>query len=111
MHLRQSEFTYSALDQLQKQRKNTKIKKTGDSRYIYQNELDKACFEHDMVYGDFKDFARKTASDKILHDRAFNITKNPKYDGYQRVLASLVYKFFVEKNSGGSIKDSNMPGQ
>ena len=64
-----------------------------------------------MVYGDFKDFARKTASDKILHDKAFNITKNPKYDGYQRGLASLVYKFFVKKNSGGGIKDSNMPGQ
>ena len=64
-----------------------------------------------MVYGDFKDFARKTASDKILHDKAFNITKNPKYDGYQRRLASLVYKFFVKKNSGGGIKDLTMPGQ
>ena len=64
-----------------------------------------------MVYGDFKDFTRKTASDKILHDKAFNITKNPKYDGYQRGLASLVYKFFVKKNSGGGIKDSTMPGQ
>ena len=54
---------------------------TGDSRYIYQNELDKACFQHDMAYGDFKDLTRRTASDKILRDKAFNIAKNPKYDG------------------------------
>ena len=60
----------------------------------YENELDKACFQHDMACGDFKDLARGTASDKILHDKAFNIAKNPKDDGYQRGLASVVYKFF-----------------
>ena len=54
------------------------FRKTGDSRYIYQNELDKACFQHDMAYGDFKDLTRRTASDKILRDKAFNIAKNPK---------------------------------
>ena len=47
-----------------------------------------------MVYGDFKDLPRITASDKVLHDRAFNIAKNPKYDGYQRGLASIVYELF-----------------
>ena len=51
-----------------------------------------------MAYGDFKDIARRTASDKFLRDKAFNITRNPKYDGYQRGLASMVYKFF-DKNS------------
>ena len=57
-----------------------------DTSYIYKNELDKACFQHDMVYGDFKDIARRAASDKVLRDKAFNVTKNPKYDGYQSLL-------------------------
>ena len=73
-----------------KQRKIQKFKETGDSQYIYQNELDKACFQHDMAYGDIKDLTRTTASDKILRDEAFNIAKNPKYDGSQRGLASMV---------------------
>ena len=54
----------------------------GDSRYIYQNELDKVCFQHDMAYGDFKDLNRRSAADKVLLDKAFNIAKNPTYDGY-----------------------------
>ena len=74
-----------------------KIKETGDSRYIYENDLDKACFQHDMAYGDFKDLSRRTASDKILKNRAFKIVKNPKYDGYQRGLASVFYKYFDKK--------------
>ena len=60
-----------------------------------------ACFQHDMSYGDFKDLAIKTASDKVLKDKALNVAKNPKYDGYQRGLASMVYKFFNKKSSGG----------
>ena len=75
---------------LQKKGRIQKSKETGDTNYIYKNELDKACFQHDMVYGDFKDIKRRTASDKILRDKAFNIAKNPKYDGYQRGLASMV---------------------
>ena len=61
-----------------------KFKEAGDSQYIYQKELGKLCFQHDMAYGDFKDLTRRTASDKILSDKAFNIVKNPKYDGYQQ---------------------------
>ena len=84
-----------------------KVKVTGDlQKYIYRNELDKACFQHDMAYGDFKDLARRTASDKVLRDKAFNIAKNPKYDGYQRGLASLVYNFF-DKKSGGTGANAN----
>ena len=52
--------------------------------------VDKAYFQHDMTYGSFKDFAKRTPSDKILRDKAFDIAKNPKYDGYQRGLASMV---------------------
>ena len=56
-----------------------------------------------MAYGDFKDLARRTASDKVLRDKAFNIAKNPNYDGYQRGLASMVYKFFDKKSKGSGI--------
>ena len=99
MHLTQPGFTYSDCRTFTKEKERIqKPKETGDSRYIYQNELDKACFQHDMDYGDFTDLASdKTASDKILRDKAFNIAKNPRYDGYQRGLASMVYKCFDKK--------------
>ena len=74
-----------------------------DSRYIYQNELDKACFQHDMAYGDFKDLNGRTFVDKV-----FNIAKEPKYDGYVCKLASMVYKFFDKKTSGSGIKNENI---
>ena len=93
MHLRQPGFTYSACGSSTKIKERIqKFKETGDSKYIYQSELDKACFQHDMAYRDFNDLVRKTASDQILHNEAFNIAKSPKYDRYQRGLASLVYK-------------------
>ena len=69
----------------------------GDPRFIYQNKLDKACFQNDMTYGDFKDFTRRIASDKMLRDKAFNMAKNSKYDGYQRGFALMVYNFFHKK--------------
>ena len=88
------------MDDLQKNKERIqKFKETGDSRYIYQNELDKACFQHGMTYGDFKDLARRTASDKILYEEEFNIAKNSKYDRYQRGLPSMVYKFFDKKTA------------
>ena len=76
---------------------------TGNTDFIYRNELDKACFKHDMAYGKFKNLARRTALDKVYKDKAFKIAKNPKYDGYQRGLASMVYKFFNKKSSGSGI--------
>ena len=65
-------------------------KKTGDPRYIYQNELDKACFQHDKAYGDFKDLNRRTFANKVLRYKSFDTAKDPKYDAYQCGLASLV---------------------
>ena len=101
MHLKQPGFTYSACGPFTKNKERIqKFKETGDTNYIYKNEVDKACFQHDMAYGDFKDLAERTASDKVLKDKAFNIAKNPKYDGYQRGLASMVYKFFDKKSAG-----------
>ena len=89
MHLRQS--TYSACELFTKNKKRIqKFKETVDSRYIYQNELNEACFWHDMAYENFKDLTRRTVSDKILGDQAFNIARKIKYDGYQRCLASMI---------------------
>ena len=97
------------VDHLQKNKKRIqKFKETWDSRYIYQNELDKPCFQHDMAFRDFKDLTKRTASDKILRDKAFNIAKNLKYDGHQRGLASMVYKCFDKKSSGNGIKNENI---
>ena len=62
-----------------------------------------------MVYGDFKDLTTRTTSDKILRDKAFNIAKNPKYDGYQRGLASMVYKFFDKMISGQTAEELHKP--
>ena len=81
-----------------------KSKETRYSQYIYENELDKVCFQHDMADGDFKDLTRRTASDKILRDKAFNFAKNPKYDGYRRGLASMVYEFFDKKIQVAKLK-------
>ena len=76
-------------------------------RYIYQNELDKAYFQHNMAYGDFKDLTGRTGSDEILHNKAFNIPRGPKFDGYQTGLASMVYNFFDKKASGGTVTLAN----
>ena len=69
---------------------------SGNTDFILKNDLDKACFLQDMAYGESKDLARRTESDKVLRDKAFKIASNPKYDGYQRGLASLVYKFLIK---------------
>ena len=71
-----------------------KFKETGDSSYIYQNELYKACFQHDMAYRDFKDLNGSTFTDKVLCDKTLNIAEDPKYYRYQRGLVSMVYKLF-----------------
>ena len=98
MHLRQPQFVYSACGPFTKNKERIqKFKETGDTSYIYENELDKVCFQHDMVYGDFKDLAKRTAADKVLRDKAFKIPSDQKYDGYKRGLASMVYKFFDKK--------------
>ena len=100
MHLRQTGFTYSACGPFTKNKeKIQKFKETGDSRYIYLNELDKACFQHDLAYDHFKYLTRRTDSDKILCNKAFDIAKNPKYDGYQRDhLLQWFLNFLIKKN-------------
>ena len=91
MQLKQPGFTYSACLYL----------------YIYKYELDQACFQHDMAHGDFKDLKKRTVADKVLRDKAFNIAKNPKYNGYQRGLVSMIYKFFDKKTKGSGVTLAN----
>ena len=81
---------------------------TGNTNFIEKNELDKACFQHDMAYGKTKDLVKKTQSDKVLKDKSFKIASDPKYDGYKRGLASMVYKYYDKKSSGsGMVNEPN----
>ena len=83
MHLKQPGFKYSACGPVTKNKERIKkIEETGNSRCIFQDESDKACFPHDMGYGDSKDLNRRAGADKLLCDKAFDIAKDPKY-GYQ----------------------------
>ena len=82
---------------LQKTKKEKKFMQTGNRNVIYINELDNGCFQHDMAYRKSKDLAKRTQSDKVLRDKAFKIASDSKYDGYQRGLASMVYKLFDNK--------------
>ena len=92
--------TYSACGPFTRHKDRVnKFIQTGDTNYIYKNELYKACFAHDAAYSDFKDIKNRTAADKILRNKAYEIAKNPKYYGSQRGLASLVYKCFHKQNS------------
>ena len=104
MHLKQPGFTYSASGPFTKNKERIKkFIQPGNSDFIYKDELDKACFHHDMAFGKSKDLEKRTKSDKVLRDKAFKIASDPKYDGYQRELASMVYKFFDKKSSGKGI--------
>ena len=108
MHLRQTQFTYSVCEPFTKHKQRIqKFKETGDTNYIYKNELDKACFAHDAAYSDSKDLTKRTVANKILKNKAFNIAKDPKYDGYQRGLAPMVCKFFDKKSAGSCAKNVN----
>ena len=103
MHLRKPQFTYSGCGAFTKNKERIqKFEETGDSNYIYRNKL--ACFYYDMAYGDFEDLAKITAADRVLRDKAFNIAKYSKYDGYQRGLVSMFYKFFDKKTASSGIK-------
>ena len=91
MHLKQHGFTYSSVVHLQKTKNELKSLGRQEMQILFnKNELNKACFQHDMVYGESKDLAKRTHSDKVLTDKVFTIASDPKYDGYQRRLASML---------------------
>ena len=100
MHLRQPQFVYSACGPFTRYKERIKkSKQTADTHYIYRNELDKACFQHDSPYENHKDLINRTKYDKVLRDKAYDIASNREYDGYQRGLASMAYKFFDKKST------------
>ena len=79
---------------------------TGQLSYIYKNDHDKACFQHDMAYNKFKDLEKRTQSDIVLKNKALEIASNPKCNGYERGLASMVYKFFDKESKGSGLKEN-----
>ena len=100
LHLKQPGFTYSACGPfIRSKERIEKFIQTGNADFIYRNELDEACFQLDLAYGKSKHLAKRTQLDKVLRDKAFKMASNPKYDGYQRGLASMVYNFFDKKSS------------
>ena len=115
MHLKQPGFTDSACGPFTKNKgRLEKFIETGNPNFIHKNELDKACFQHDTAYGKSKDLVKRTQSDKVLRNKAFKIASDPKYDGYQKELASMTYKLFdnkfasVNKSSGsGMVNEPN----
>ena len=103
MHLKQPAalgkpgFTYSACGPFTKNKERIwKFNETGDTKYIYRNELDKACFLHDMTYGDFKDLSKRTASDKSLRDKALNIAKTLNMMDIKEVLLLWFTNFLIK---------------
>ena len=104
MHLKQPGFNYSACGPFTKSKERIKkFMQTGNTDFIYRNELDEPCFQHDMAYGKSKDLTKRTQSDTVLRDKAFKIASEPKYDGYPRGLASMAYKFFYKKSSRSGV--------
>ena len=104
MHLKQPGFTYSVCGPFKKKKERIgKFMQTGYTNFFYKNELDQDCFQHDMANGKTKYLVKRTQLDKFLKDKAFRIASDPKYDSYQRGLASVVYKFFDKKSCGSRV--------
>ena len=102
LHLKQPEFNYSADGPFTKHcQRIKKFRETGKLKHLYRNELNKTCFAHDAAYSDGKDLPKRTISDKILKDRVYVIARNRIYDGYQRALAIMFYKFFDKRTGLG----------
>ena len=97
-HLRQPRFVYSACGPFTRHKERIKeFKRTGNINLLYRNALEKACFKHDATYAKYKDVENRLIADDNLQNSAYDIASNPEYDGYQRGLASMVYKFFDSK--------------
>ena len=106
MHLKQPGFTYSASGPITKNKgRIEKFMQTENTNFIDKHQLDKACFQHDMAYGRSKDLAKRTRSDKFLRDKTFKIATDPKYDGYQRGLASMACNIFYKKCNGSGVAE------
>ena len=95
MHLKQLSFTYSACGRFTRNKERIeKFMQTGNTGFIYGNELDKACFQHDMAYGKSKDLTKRIQSEKFLKDKAFTNASDPKYDGLSKSISFNGLQFF-----------------
>ena len=104
MHLKQLGFSYSPCGPFTKNKERIENSmQTGNTDLIYRNKLDKTCFQHDIAYGKSKDLIKITQSDEVLKDKVFKIVSDPNYDGYQKGVASMVYKFSDKKSKGSGI--------
>ena len=100
LHLKQLGFTYSASGPFTKHHERIqKFGETGNLKHLCRSELDKACSAHDAAYSDSKDLAKGTIPDNILKERAYEIARNCGYDGNQRALVSMVYRFFDKETA------------
>ena len=111
MHLRQPRLVYSACGPFTRHKERiNEFKRTGNINLLYRNALDKACLKHDAAYAKYKDVKNRLIADDKLQNSAYNIASNPKYDGYQRDLASMVYKFFNSKVAPRNTKTISVKG-
>ena len=102
LHLKQPGFTYSACEAFTKHHERIqKFRETGNLKHLYRNKLGKSRFAHYAAHFHSKDLAKGTIADQISKDRAYEIARNRKYDGYQRALASMVFKLFDKKTESG----------
>ena len=114
MHLKQPRFVYSAFGPFTRHKERIKeFTLTGDTRYIYRNDFDKPCFKYYAAYAKYKDVENRLIADDKLQNSAYDIAIIPEYGGYQRSLASMVYKFFNSKVasktvSGKAIKSNKI---
>ena len=106
LHLKQQGFNYSFCGSFTNYCKRIqKFRETGNLKHLYKNELDKACFAHDETYSYSNNLRKISISDQILKDRAYKIAKDRDYNGYQKALGNVVYKF-LEKKTGLGISVS-----
>ena len=104
MNLKQPGCTCTACGPFNKMKeKIEKFMQTVETNYIYKSYLDKVCFQHDRACCKYKDLAKRTQSDKMLREKPFEIASNPKHDGYQRGLASMVHKVFDKESNGSGV--------
>ena len=104
LHFKQPGFTYSACSPFIRNKERIEMFiQTGNTDFIYRNELDKTWFQHDMAYRESKDLAKIPQLDKVLRNKAFKMASDRKYDGYQRGPVSMVYMFFDKTSSGSGV--------
>ena len=109
MHLKEPGFAYNACGPFTKNKERIeKFMQTGNTDFTYRNELGKVCSQHDIAYDKSKVLTKRTQSEKVLGDKTFKIASDPKYDGYQRGLASMIYKIFDKKSSGSGVANSQI---